>query len=148
MNHHEILLRYKYETASEQYRKIHKKFKNDSARLYCKYEIKNYVSAPLAIIAVIILICIVFSVVCRDKLALYILICELIIVLSVRTINKKLVNQRNFFAHVKGSPYSEELEKLKYHYLNYYDSVIGFVDNVNDFCCDCEENCDICKKQN
>lgn len=141
----EIMERYKYETASEHFRKIHRMYRSDSAQLYSKYEIKNYVSAPLAIIAVIISISIVFSVICRDKLALCILIGELIIVLSVRTINKKLVNQRNVFAHGKDSPYSEELAELKYHYLNYYDSVIGFVD-VNDFCRDCKENCDIYKK--
>lgn len=52
----------------------------------------------------------------------------------------KLYSKYNVKNHRNSSKFSKEKRDLKYSYLNYHNSVIGFFDNIHDFCCDYDKH--------
>ncbi|MDD6620305.1 MAG: hypothetical protein PUE75_04370 [Eubacteriales bacterium] len=139
MNNLEILQRYKAEVNSSHYREIHDKYKKELTLLKRKYEVKNYLSIPLAIVAVVIAICCVLCIVFDEPMIFFILSGVLIVELIVRKVNNLIVENKADKNYRNGTAYSSELIDLRRSYLDKYDSVIGYFDSVNDCCCDYDE---------
>lgn len=140
MKNSEILQRYKLEVKSEKFQEIHENYRRESSQLYSKYEVKNHLSIPLLIIAIITVICCIFSLVKDNAVAFYMLLATLVVVLIVRKLNKIVVENRDDKAHSIGSLYSKELVELRYNYLSQYNSVVGLFEAINDCCCDYDDN--------
>ncbi|MDE5984083.1 MAG: hypothetical protein K2H13_02365 [Eubacterium sp.] len=86
-------------------------YKKESLALSHKYDVKHKLSAPLAIIAVLLVIGGILCIIMDEPVLFYILLVILIVDLVVRKINNKIVEHRERKNH-KSSSYLEELQKL------------------------------------
>lgn len=138
MKNFEILQRYKAEVNCPDYHEIHKKYKSELALLNKSQEVKNYLSIPLAIIAVI---CIIGGILCiffDAPIVFYVFLGILIVALVVKKLNNVIVEHREERMK-KSNQYKSKAMELKYNYLENYGSVVGFIDDLNNSCCDYDE---------
>lgn len=140
MKNSEILQRYKTEIRSGKYTEIHDKYKKESLALSHKYDVKNKLSVPLAIIAVLLVIGSILCIIIDEPILFYILLVILIVDLIIRKINNKIVEHKENKNH-KSSSYSDELKKLNNRFYFENNSVIGYFNSlIYDGCGDYDEN--------